>query len=96
MAGDFTPNTYFPPGYFPEGYFGTGQVDPNAMFATLTASAALTGALTVSAGVRAIYIKRNGSWTSAVTPRVRHNGAWATPTSVRYRNNGTWEEVWAA
>jgi hypothetical protein len=47
-------------------------------------------------GTRRIYVKRNGAWTSTLTPRVRHNGAWATPVAVWYRVNGAWTQVWSS
>jgi len=48
MAGDHFPNKYFPDRFFPGTYFQGGEIDPNAMSATITASASLTGSLTAA------------------------------------------------
>jgi len=47
-------------------------------------------------GTRSIYVKRNGAWTSTLTPRVKNNGAWTIPNIVWYRSNGAWAQVWSS
>jgi len=51
MAGDHFPNKYFPDRFFPGTYFQGGEIDPNAMSASITASASLTGSLVNGAAV---------------------------------------------
>jgi hypothetical protein len=72
----------------------SGVITPAAVTGTIAATAPVATLVATGGAVRQIYVKRNGAWTSTLTPRVKNNGAWSTPSAVWYRTNGTWTKVW--